>query len=337
MKNRFDEKYDIRLAQYDEIPELMSFIDTFWKKGHILGTNREFFEYEMIVDGQVNFMIAKEKETKRIEGLLGFLPCSRQLDKLDVWGVIWKTIPNAMPLLGIELKKRLVLAMNVRNELGVGANSKTSVPLLSRILHYYTAQMKHYYRLADIDDYKIANIKEKIIPQYNNDRSASVFELKSWHELEEFYDFESSSDTIPYKDFWYYKKRFYEHPIYKYNVWAIFDGKEKAFLVTKRQECNDSSAIRIVDYRGEEYLFALCGPFFDELLQDSEYIDFYFDGFDASYVKKAGLHEVEEDINIIPDYFSPYEQKNVDIYVVSSNQNDKCTFFKADGDQDRPN
>ena len=54
-------------------------------------------------------------------------------------------------------------------------------------------------------------------------------------------------------------------------------------------------------------------------------------------VKQAGFCEVRYDINIIPDYFNPFEQVNVDIYVDSSNNRKKCFFFKADGDQDRPN
>ena len=31
--SKFDEKYDIRIAQYDEIEEIMEFIDEHWKKG----------------------------------------------------------------------------------------------------------------------------------------------------------------------------------------------------------------------------------------------------------------------------------------------------------------
>ena len=44
---------------------------------------------------------------------------------------------------------------------------------------------------------------------------------------------------------------------------------------------------------------------------------------------------VMEDGNIIPEYFSPFEQKNVDIYYMS--EMDKPILFKGDGDMDRPN
>lgn len=33
MPNRFDTRYEIRLAMYSEISEIMQFIDEYWKKG----------------------------------------------------------------------------------------------------------------------------------------------------------------------------------------------------------------------------------------------------------------------------------------------------------------
>lgn len=334
MADRFDAKYDIRLAVYEEIPDVMLFIDTYWKKGHILAVNREFFEYEMVVDDVVNFLIAKNRETGVIEGVLGYLPCSKDKEKLDLWGVIWKTVPGAMPMLGMELKKRLFVVAGARTDLGVGANSGTSVPLLGRILHYYTGKMKHYYRLSDLPDYRIAKITDKVIPESRQPDGLEAVELNSIGELEEFFDFSSVSDNIPYKDSWYYNRRFYEHPVYRYKLWGLSRGSDRAVMVTRIQECMGSSVVRIVDYLGEQGLFAYCGRFIDGLIQGSEYADFYFDGFDEEHVKAAGFTEAGE--NIIPDYFSPFEQVNVDIYVDSSNNKDKCLFFKADGDQDRP-
>ncbi len=337
MINRYDEKYEIRLAGLDEIPELMEFIDLYWKKGHILATNREFFEYEMAVDGRVNFLIAKTKKDSKIEGILGFLPCSKDKNRLDIWGVVWKTMPGAMPMLGMELKKRLTAIIGARTDLGVGANPETAVPLLKRIYHYYTAKMKHYYRLADVGEYRIAQIKNKLILPYEKIQNVEVVELASINELIDFFDFSTVGEMIPYKDSWYYNKRFYKHPIYHYKIWGLRANDETALMVTRLQKCNGSAAVRIVDYIGNQSLFAGCGSFVDSLLSEAEYIDFYFDGFNEEFVKQAGFCEVCDGTNVIPDYFNPYELVNVDIYVSSSNNSDKCLFFKADGDQDRPN
>ena len=108
-------------------------------------------------------------------------------------------------------------------------------------------------------------------------------------------------------------------------------------MVTRAQKHNNRSIIKIVDYLGEQKLFAGCGAFFDSLLKDSEYVDFYFDGFEEEYVKQAGMVSIEDYPNIIPNYFYPFEQSNIDIYVASSNNTEKCLFFLADADQDRPN
>lgn len=339
MANRYDEKYDIRLATYEEIPEVMAFIDCNWKRGHILANNRDYFEYEMVLDGTVNFLIAKTWKEGVIEGILGFIPCSRSKNKLDIWGVIWKTIEGSTPMLGMELKKRLMRVTGARTDLGVGANVKTSVPLLGRIYHYYTAKMKHYYRLADCTEYKIAKILDKKIAQYRQDNPTQVVQLRTSRDLQNFFDFSKVEDAIPYKDLWYYKKRFYDHPIYKYELWGLSNKEsDTAILVTRKQECNGTIAIRIVDYIGQQKLFSGCGHFLDDLLKDGEYIDFYFDGFEDQYALDAGMISVEQDDkNIIPNYFAPFEQINVDIYVDSSDTNHRCTFFKADGDQDRPN
>ena len=46
--SRYAERYDIRLAKYDEIPQIMAFIENYWKKDHILARDRGFFEYEFL-------------------------------------------------------------------------------------------------------------------------------------------------------------------------------------------------------------------------------------------------------------------------------------------------
>ena len=67
-----------------------------------------------------------------------------------------------------------------------------------------------------------------------------------------------------------------------------------------------------------------------------EYADFYVQGFENQYIFEAGFSErIEGDENVIPNYFSPFEQRNIEIYV--SGNIEKGLFCKADGDQDRPN
>ena len=57
--NKFDEKYDIRLAKADETDEIMFFLDKHWKKGHILSKNKELFNYEFLDKDNTTLHIIK--------------------------------------------------------------------------------------------------------------------------------------------------------------------------------------------------------------------------------------------------------------------------------------
>lgn len=335
--NRFDEKYDIRFAKYEEIDEVMTYIREHWKEDHILANSRIFFEYEHVIDRKVNFLIAKDKESHEIEGVLGYLPASSDKNKLDIWGVIWKVNNNAMPMLGIELKKRLKEYTGARSELGVGANFETSVPLLKMILHYKVRKMKHFYMLADLTEYKIAQVNCRNTKSILAEDITKVVEYSGIMELEREYDFSINKDDIPFKDKWYIDHRYFKHPVYQYHVCGLYiEDKSQALLVYREQRYEGATAIRIVDYVGVHKVFAGLGAFFSQLLEKVEYIDFYCSGFEDDYIKQAGFCErTNTDDNIIPDHFAPFERKNIDIFVVSSCE--ECMFYKADGDQDRPN
>lgn len=335
--NKFDERYDIRFAHYSEIPSVMKYIDEFWKKGHILATNRDFFEYEYVIDGHVNFLIAVNKDDGKIEGVLGYIPASRSKDKLDIWGVVWRVCDDAMSMLGIELKKRLIQYTDARTELGVGANPKTSAPLLKLLLHYQVNKMRHFYMLSDCVEFKIAKIIEKKETIIESGHNIEIVRYYNIEQLNKEFDFASCEQCIPYKDSWYINHRYFDYPIYHYKVYGLKEHNiAKALLVIREQEYNGSKAIRIVDYVGDAHMFAGLNPFFIELLHNAEYIDLYCHGLPEEVIFAAGMVErTEEDPNIIPNYFSPYECKNIDIYVDSTKPG--CLFFKADGDQDRPN
>lgn len=335
MNSAYDEKYDIRQARHDEIPEIMAFIDKYWKKGHILATNRELFEYEYVVDGKVNFYIAKSKATGEIESIQGFAFSSQNPNKLDVWGSMSKTRndhPN-MPFLNRELFVRFYMDIPARYEIGVGVNKRTTLPL-SLLDGYYCYKMKHYYRISYRNNYKIAKILNKKF--IKKDETIKQLEPEIVHSIDELkgkFDFNIVKDCIPYKDDWYLNKRFFKYPFYNYTVYVV----DNAFFVTREQETNKEKILRIVDYVGDHSSFGKLYDFFTKILTDYEYIDFYNYGLEEEYLKAAGFINKEEETpeNIIPNYFSPFVQENIDIYVHSPVKN--TLFFKADSDQDRPN
>ena len=68
----YDEKYEIRLACIEDIDSIMIFINEYWKKGHLLGKNREMFMYEHSDETKVNFLLAIDRNNQSISGILGF-------------------------------------------------------------------------------------------------------------------------------------------------------------------------------------------------------------------------------------------------------------------------
>ena len=335
--NIFDNRYDIRFANFDEIWEIMDFIEKYWKAGHILARDRRFFEYEFVSDGKINILIAKERESQVIHGIIGFLPSNK--DSTYGWDVIWKTREDiATPMLGVEMKKRLEERLGVKAMLSVGDNPRTSVPIMRVIFKYNMVKMRHFYCLADKCEYKIAKVEKckKMEPQVET--KTKVKKLESIEEVRSSYNLKNNENTIPYKDYWYIEKRFFLNPIYKYDVYGLYGEQDEcdALLICRTQEYCGEEALRIIDYFGNQKRFEGLGAFFLQKLERYEYIDFYCYGMEEKYIISAGMIENDDDDkNIIPDYFNPFEPSKVDIWAGASTKED-CMFFKGDADQDRP-
>lgn len=339
--NKYDERYEIRIANKDDIKEIMNFINMYWKENHIMAKDKVLFEYEYVNKEKVNFILAIEKSTSLMEGIFGFLNCSNTEDssKKDIWGSLWKVKENNMPFLGIELAKRAYELTKCRMHIGNGANKNTTIPLRRMFFKDKVGKMKQYYILnPKVNRFNIAIINEKK-ENLNilKDEKIKTKEFNNMKEITEIFNIESI-ESLPYKDNWYFEKRYFNHPYYRYKVYGI--GKEEidALIVVREIEKNKSKILRIVDYIGNRESFANTNSLFLKLFneKDYEYIDFYLYGFEEKYLFNAGFnYRDENDINIIPNYFEPFVRENADIWIHYKYEG--TTFFKADGDQDRPN
>ncbi len=340
MKEDYDEFYDIRLATLQDIPSIMRFIDEHWRKGHIMATNRKMFEYEYVHGDDVDFVIAVKKATGTIEAIFGFLRCSRERTG-DVWGSMWMVndeSPN-LKLLGIEIAKRVYTLTGCRFHIGNGANPKTTIPLRKIFFREKTGKMRQFYWLNyNRDTYSIARINSKWVPEKKVELpSYKLKKFMNYTALKNKFDIEKVNG-IPHKDGWYLNHRFFEHPKYHYDVYGICDDNQVfALLVTREIDILDSAILRIVDYIGEHKAIEGLYDEFYRLVSENnyEYIDFFEYGIDDEMLLNAGFRDREDFDNIIPNYFEPFLQENIDIWV--HYKDDNTTFFKADGDQDRPN
>ena len=321
----------IRFATPNDAPKIMKFIDDYWKKNHILARDEKFFRY-FYQDGEnLNFVIAEDEIA--VNAILGFVPYANT--NRDVLLALWKANHTSDPLLGMKLLDYLNKNGDTNILACVGINPKTTIPLYE-YLGYKTGKMKHWYRLNKNCEYKIAVVEDKKVPPTKNFpcKEFSTFEeMTSAMDMEQY----KNSSPKPYKENWYIKKRYFDHPVFKYYAFGVEDsGKVRAVFFYRVQECNNSRALRLIDCIGDCRDFEKIGGILDTLLErhKAEYVDIYEVGVDDEKFFKAGFLQVEGSGNIIPNYFAPYEAKNVDIYYCTIDA--EIILFNGDGDQDRP-
>ena len=194
-----------------------------------------------------------------------------------------------------------------------------------------------------LKDFKIAKISNNhnIIRKYDYKKEFSVKIIEDEIEVSKF-NFEKFKDQIPFKNKRYFIKRYFNHPIYKYNIYGVyFLNNLKALFVTRIQNYNNNNVIRIIDFYGKQKYLKPFSLYLSELIIKNkyEYADFYCFGIDNSKMENSGFKLINQKLDnlIIPNYFNPYLQKNIEIYFfVDSKKIDKVRLFKGDGDQDRP-
>ena len=329
---------EIRFAKVTEIPLIMRFIDEYWKKNHILATNKELFEWQYVFDNKVNYVIGIDNNNE-ILGVLGYILYSEK-DVQDICLALWKA-KEGTGFLGIKLLMYLTKEIPHRSIFCNGINLKTTEDIYKRA-GFQIGELEQWYRLSNkITDYKIAKVVDKTIISTEKNYDIILSKVTSIEEINEICDSSIfDKESLPYKSALYFEMRYLNHPIYEYDVYAVSFNNEaaKALLVLRTQCCNDAKAIRIVDFvsRDKDLLYK-CSNAIDKLIEDTdaEYADMYEFGLSGELLEKSGWSKVGNDSNIIPNYFSPFEQKNVQIFI--STTDDNIVIFKGDGDQDRPN
>ena len=336
--NRFDDYYDIRHARLDDTESIMVFIRDEWpKKNHILSTNKDFFLYEFQNGDLLNFVIAVNRNTRCIDGMVGFYPASDIKETLDIWASMWLTRrKGSIPFLGLEIFNRMKQITGYRFLGGLGTNPETSLPLLKNKASHFGFKLKHYYMLSKQDDYKIAVIAT--IPDLARPEGMSRNTLNLVKSMTDISDRAMCATrySVPLKNEWYINKRFFCHPIYEYIVWEIKADSGNGILVGREVELNGAKILRIVDFIGEQGLLDGLYDEFSALKQGYEYIDFLVHGIDEAHLTNAGFTlKTEQDGNVIPHYFEPFVQSNIEIYGTSEYPD--VRMCKADADMDRPN
>lgn len=326
----------IRFATVEDIDAIMHFIDEYWKKNHILARDKEFFLYQHDMYGEITYIISEDDESKVLQGILGYIPYSEK--KRDIMLALWKVNHTADPALGIKMLQFLTQNADVRSISCPGIRKKTKG--IYEYLGYRTGKMEQWYRLNKKESYTVAVVENDMIPDNRSEIKNQLVLISSFEKLRKLFPFEKYSfeNQKPYKSESYIRKRYFEHPSYQYQVYGIEEetGKIDAVVVFRVQECNCSKVLRLVDCIGEYEKIGTITDEIDKLMNmlDVEYTDLYETGLSGSTLEQAGFLRVASSGNIIPNFFAPYEQENIDIWYCSTKQD--IVLFKADGDQDRP-
>ena len=334
--------YSIRIASTQDEDHIMSFIDNYWSKDHILAVDKVLFEWQYRKGEQLNFIIAEAITDNEIVAVLGFIMYGDTFDE-DIMLALWKSKEKKKPFLGMELLDYLI-------KLGTGKVSCNGINLkttkvLYEFMEFRIDYLRQYYRLVKKDQYSIANITNPIILPLITKQEFQLLKFNNDKELDKSFDWQQyyGSDTTPHKSKEFIIHRYFTHPSYQYLIYGITKAGDSdnvsSFMLVRKIEVNQSSILRIVDWIGNPADIAKLSDCVDQLLSDFdvEYIDFMAGGIEDTIMEQAGFIKNEQDSgNIIPNYFEPFECSNVKVWY-STKYLDSFVIFKADGDQDRPN
>lgn len=326
-----------RRAVYEDIPNIMKFMDEHWKPGNILAKNRDFFEWQFLEDGKVNMFIGIDDETDKIYGMLGTILYNKS-ENPDISGCTWQTIKSENPMLGTDLQDVMWQEIHPRYNCSIGLTKKAVE--INRVMYgLRPIVMQHYYRLADRMEYKIAKVFDKIISRAEN-TGYRLEPVCTVEEMKQIISEEQLRKGVLSKDYCYINRRYFEHPVYKYEVWKIIDEKEnsKSVLITREETANGSKMCKIIDFYGDLQDLGKIACTLDRLMdiRQYEYIDVYSYGVPIEVYERGGFICCDENnVNIVPNYFHPFVQQNIDLRMMEPTQKG-VKMFRGDGDQDRP-
>ncbi len=326
----------IRRAKIKDIPTIMQFLEDNWLHGYYLAHDREFFDWQFVHEGKVNIWIGIDDEIGKLYAMQSAI-IYRDVPNPDLSGSVWLAIKSSDPMLAFDVQDRMWSDIQPRASFSPGL--RPDAVKINQLLGYPVVAMDHYYRLSDINEYSIAVVNEKLIPQ----ASISGYRLEVCNSLEEMMSIipeEMLISSSPSKDYKYIKWRYYDHPIFRYDLWKIVNpgGNPEGILITREEYANHSVACKIVDLYGASNLLEKLTVAFDDLMSNKgyEFIDVYSYGVPSDIYEKAGMIRCDSSSkNVITNYYQPYTPINSNIMIVPPGI-PNTRLFRGDSDQDKP-
>lgn len=336
--------YKFKICEREDLPRLLTFIDTYWKKNHILVRSKEIldFQYYNRETGKYDFVLAENTQTGELDGIRGWIRVAQYDPALSEYDEVWSAVSKVRP--DVENNEIKVLGsylwryLEKHKGFGTVGISRFSFAMHTAIRHKTCSLGQYFIFNRETEDYKIATIPV-------NYQHPAVIVESHWHlhEIEDINAVDEDAVTAyyrPFKSKTYLINRFAKHPVYKYHFYGIYEENDlKSILVGKYVEINGGKILRIVDVLGSLEEVGCLYEDFQSIMHDtgSEYVDFLCFGIDESVFQNIGFDKLdpEQEELIIPNYFEPFEAKNIVINGAYKPAERYC-MFKADADQDRP-
>lgn len=336
--------YKFKICEREDLPRLLTFIDTYWKKNHILVRSKEIldFQYYNCEEDKYDFVLAENTLTGELDGIRGWIrvaqydPALAEYD--EVWSAVSKVrtdvVNNEIKVLGSYLWRYL----EKHKGFGTVGISRFSFAMHTAIRHKTCSLGQYFILNRETKSFRIASIPTNY--KYPICNADSIWYLREIEDLNAVDDDAVQAFYRPFKSKIYLINRFAKHPVYHYHFYGIYEENElKAILVGKFVEINGSKILRIVDALGSLEDVGCLYNDFQTILKEtgSEYVDFLCFGVDDTVFKRMGFNKLDpnQDLLIIPNYFEPFEAQNIVINGAYKPAERYC-MFKADADQDRP-
>ncbi|HEG0496232.1 TPA: hypothetical protein SB541_000148 [Campylobacter jejuni] len=332
-----NENYTIRLCRIDEYNKLIIFLKNHWKKNHIFVHSKEILDFQHLnkEKGVYNFIVAHNETTKEFDAILGFIPTS-QFDKNlssngDFWLAIWK-VKEAVKKTGIGLGVLIYFVNNFNPNSFAAIGISEDAARIYKAYKYKLGELLHFYiKNKQKQEFKIAYFHKNNTIDYKQRLDISFRQINRLVNI-------PNNTIYPYKSINYIKKRYQQHPFYEYYFQGIYENEVcKGIFIFRKLKINNAICLRIVDYLGS--FIPNCYHQFQKLLLEfnAEYIDLLCYHNQPEQIIQMGFNlKKQEDKDIIPNYFEPFEKKNISVKFAYKTKFDNYAIFKGDSDQDRP-
>jgi hypothetical protein len=358
----------IRWCPADRLGELQSFIDTHWRRGHVLARDAELLRWQhpRLDAGELSVLVA-DGPRGEMRGILGIIPvpyCARGVRGEGAWLTTWVVVPEARrDQLGLALLRE---AMDGPDFVGTLGGNDTTMRLLRALRFDTRAAVPRWVRggaadalrglltaagtelpaaaAAALESAQVAAAAPGMTVEPWSSDAAAAWD-RAWTERI------APRTTGTWRDSAYLDWRYVRHPRFHYELRLARDagGEALALLAYRRQAVHDrpEEIVRVVELLGDpEGTRALAVHLAEEAIGErTAFADFYCtsEPFAAALTEGGGfVPEAALGISL-PALFQPLDARRTALTAAlwageeGAFAGDDVYFTRSDCDQDRPN